>query len=666
MRNTLDEASSPYLQQHKHNPVHWQVWGPEALAAAKARNVPILLSIGYAACHWCHVMAHESFEDPAVAELMNTHYVNIKVDREERPDLDQLYMSALHAMGEQGGWPLTMVLTPSGDPFWGGTYFPPEPRFGRPSFTQVLTSLAHAWATDQSRIAETVTAMTRALTAQSATHPGAAPTPATLDAIRHSYLKAIDWRHGGIGTAPKFPNTPILRFLWQEAFRTQDAQAADAVTQALTAMAQGGIYDHLGGGFSRYATDERWLIPHFEKMLYDNALLLDLLALAHAETPTPLFAARAAETVTWLRQEMRTEGAWAASEDADSEGVEGKFYVWTLPEIETVLGPDTGFFAQHYPLPAHGNWEEKLILERITPLGPEAVEARLAALRARLAHHRNTRIRPGRDDKILTDWNALTIAALTRASAVFAEHAWLQKASTVFDYLLTTLGTPDGRLAHATRAGKISAAGLLEDQAAMIRAALALFEATGSEHRLTQAQQILSATEQHFADPTGAFTMSADDATDLPAHRIRTITDGPTPSGIGLMAENYARLHHLTGSPEARAKAQSILESFGSSPHRLAGSPTLLAAADLLENATTLVLTGQNHALTQAALASPDPATVVLHAHPGTDHLPPTHPAYGKSSPIPAAFICRGGTCTLPVTTPEELRTHLRQIRSLP
>lgn len=512
MRNVLGEASSPYLLQHQDNPVHWQIWGAEAFAMARELNRPILLSIGYAACHWCHVMAHESFEDPAIAEIMNADFVSIKVDREERPDIDQSYMTALHAMGEQGGWPLTMALTPQGEAFWGGTYFPPTSRFGRPSFTQVLQALARAWREDQASITRSSAAITDALATAASAIPGPIPRPETLDLVRAAYLRGQDWTQGGFGSAPKFPNIPIYRFLWQESFRTGDAQATDAVELLLARMSQGGIYDHLGGGYARYATDDAWLIPHFEKMLYDNALILDMLALAHARAPNPLYTARARETVEWLTRDMAAEGAFAASEDADSEGVEGKFYVWTREEIAEILGDDTEFFASHYPLPAHGNWEERIILERTAPFG---AEERLAPLRAKLLAVRAQRIRPGRDDKILADWNALTIAALARASLVFAEPAWLTLAEAVFDTILIAMGQPDGRIAHAMRHGKISAAGLLEDQAAMLRAALALYQATGKQTRLEQGLRILAATAQNFADGDGAFYMSAADATDI-------------------------------------------------------------------------------------------------------------------------------------------------------
>jgi uncharacterized protein YyaL (SSP411 family) len=665
-RNMLAEASSPYLQQHKDNPVHWRVWGPAALAEAKSRNIPILLSIGYAACHWCHVMAHESFEDPEIAALMNANYVNIKVDREERPDIDHIYMSALHAMGEQGGWPLTMVLTPEGEPFWGGTYFPPTPRFGRPSFRQVLLALANAWETDRDRIGATVASMSKALAASAAARPGDPPTPATLDDSREKFLRGMDWQRGGMGTAPKFPNAPTFRFLWQEAFRTANTQAAAAVDLLLTRMSQGGIYDHLGGGYARYATDADWLIPHFEKMLYDNALILDLLALAYAETGEKLYEARARETITWLFRDMREEGAFAASEDADSEGVEGKFYVWTAPEISLLLGAEQKFFAEHYDLPEHGNWEEKIILERKTPIADAATESRLEACRNILLETRSQRIRPGRDDKILADWNAFFSAALTRAAAVFNQPALLAEAEATFDFLLETMAQPDGRIAHAYRGKKISAAGLLEDQAAMIRAALALYESTGEENRLTQARHILNATEQFFTDNAGAFFTTAADAADLPAgaeYRSRNPMDGPTPSGIGLMAENYARLYHLTGEEKYRGKAEAVLAAYGGHPAALVGSPVLLAAADTLANATCAVITGPGNLLVlhQTALAAADPAICVLLVR-DTATLPQSHPAHGKTSTEPAAFVCQGNTCALPVTTPEALKTLLRQI----
>ena len=360
--NLLRHETSPYLLQHADNPVHWRPWGAAALAEARDTNRPILLSIGYAACHWCHVMAHESFEDVDTAALMNERFVNIKVDREERPDIDHLYMSALHALGEQGGWPLTMFIAPDGAPFWGGTYFPPEPRWGRPSFRQVLQGVSEAYRTDHEMVAKNTTALRQVLARMSSATPGDLPEPVHLDAVAAAFLRMNDLEHGGLKGAPKFPNPPIFRFLWQNAFRTGKPDGQEALHLMLERMSQGGIYDHLGGGYARYSTDAEWLVPHFEKMLYDNAQLLELLALAHARRPDPLYAARADETVGWMMRDMTAasangRAAFAASEDADSEGEEGRFYVWTEAEVDALLGPASPAFKRAYDVTAGGNWE---------------------------------------------------------------------------------------------------------------------------------------------------------------------------------------------------------------------------------------------------------------------------------------------------------------------
>ena len=655
MQNRLKDSSSPYLLQHQDNPVHLHMWGEEVFAEAKSRNVPVLLSIGYAACHWCHVMAHESFESEEVAALMNARFVSIKVDREERPDIDQTYMTALHAMGQQGGWPLTMVLTPDGAPFWGGTYFPPKPSFGRPSFSQVLVALSDAWKDEQGRIGRSVETIKNALAKAAAAKPGDPPGPELLEAARNAFLRGVDWEKGGLSGAPKFPNIPVFRFLWHEYFRSGDNACASATHLLLERMSQGGIYDHLGGSYARYATDDAWLVPHFEKMLYDNALILEMLAFAQADRPSPLYAARARETVEWLTRDMSAEGAFAASEDADSEGEEGKFYVWSRAEIAAVLGEEMAFFERFYPLPEHGNWEEKIILERRAAFGPE--EARLAACREKLLAVRSKRVRPGRDDKILADWNALTITALVKAGCVFGEPGWIALAGQVFSVVVEKMGQADGRIAHSMRHGRISAAGLLEDQAGMIRAALALYQATGDADYLRRAETILAATETHFGDGDGAFYMSADDAGDVYAPRGRNVQDGPAPSGIGLMAENYAVLYHLTGQDDYRAKAEAVLAAFGGKPQALTGSPILLAAADLLANAACVVVTGGAEDLAQAALAAAAPAMVVLRGGAG---LGPEHPAHGKPDDVQAAYLCRGNVCGLPMMDVEALKQTLQ------
>ena len=664
--NLLWLETSPYLLQHAENPVHWRPWGPAALAEARALNRPILLSVGYAACHWCHVMAHESFENAETAALMNRLFVNIKVDREERPDIDHIYMSALQALGEAGGWPLTMFLTPDGSPFWGGTYFPPEPRWGRPSFAQVLEGVAETFAGDDSRIAHNTQALRQALVTLSAAQPGELPGPADLATAAAGLQRMTDPVHGGLRGAPKFPNPPIFFFLWQNDFRTVGTEGRAATHLLLERMSQGGIYDHLGGGFSRYSTDDVWLVPHFEKMLYDNAQILELLALTHADRPDALYRQRAADTVGWLVRDMTTgeiagRSAFAASEDADSEGVEGKFYVWNEGEVVGLLGLDAPPFMAAYDVTEAGNWEGKTVLRRLTPPESSGQESRLATSRATLLAARDQRVRPGRDDKVLADWNGLTIAALVRAGLVFDRPDWLDLAGKAFDFVLSEFGREDGRIDHAWRLGRVTAVGLLEDQAMMARAALALHEAAGDPARLAQAIHILTAATEFFSDEQGGFYQTAADAADVPLNRSRHAGDNATPSGNGTIAGAMARLFHLTGDEFWRSRTVAVLRAFCGDRTRLSAMPTLLAAADLLENAVTLVVTGpideNTAALLNVGKKSADPRIVVLYAA-SAEALPSSHPAFGKTA-SGAAYVCRAGTCSLPVSRPDALRALL-------
>jgi uncharacterized protein len=682
--NLLGQETSPYLLQHADNPVHWRPWGKAALDEAREANKPIMVSIGYAACHWCHVMAHESFEDPDTAALMNSRFVNIKIDREERPDIDQIYMAALHALGEQGGWPLTMFTTPDGTPFWGGTYFPPEPRWGRPSFRQVLQGVADAFHSGAEAVVQNTRVLTQVLERQAVASVGDLPGPARLDAVSQAYLRMLDPVEGGLRGAPKFPNPPIFRLLWQDAFRTGRSEGREAVHLMLERMSQGGIYDHLGGGYARYSTDEVWLVPHFEKMLYDNAQLLELLALAHADRPDPLYAQRAAETVGWMMRDMTAQrvggkAAFAASEDADSEGEEGRFYVWTEAEVDALLGPDSAVFKQAYDVTAGGNWEGHCILRRVTPAGSAAQEAVLARCRDVLFRVREKRVRPGWDDKVLADWNGLAIAALARCAVVFGEPTWLERAREAFDFVLTQMaaghasgilsgipsGIPSGihgRVAHAWRLGRVTAPGLIEDQAAMARAALALFEATGEGAYLAAAERLVAAADSVFADGHGGFFTTASDAADVPLTRPRSAADNAVPSGNGMMAEVLARLYHLTGDAGWRVRAEGVLKAFAGAADQLAGMPTLLTAADLLEEAAGVVIAGAGaEGLVKAALGAPDLAVVVLRAA-DTGALPADHPAFGKAPGAQGsvAFVCRRSVCGLPVSDPAALARTLR------
>jgi uncharacterized protein YyaL (SSP411 family) len=563
--NRLGRETSPYLLQHKDNPVHWWAWGPEALAEAKRTNRPILLSVGYAACHWCHVMAHESFEDDATAGVMNELFVNIKVDREERPDIDAIYMGALHAMGEHGGWPLTMFLDADARPVWGGTYFPNQARYGRPAFEDVLRRIAQVFRDEPDKIADNAAQLTAHLGAPSISSGGPQIDDALLRDLTQKMVPAVDPVYGGIKGAPKFPQTSFFWLLWRGGIRYDNAEARAAVERTLANICQGGIYDHLGGGFARYSVDERWLAPHFEKMLYDNALLLDLMTEVYRETTSPLLKTRIAETVLWLEREMIAEGGgFAASLDADSEGEEGKFYVWTLPEILDVLGPEDGrFFAQVYDVTPEGNWEGHTILNRLASLElrSEEDEARLANLRAKLLEVRAKRVRPGWDDKVLADWNGLMIAALARASIIFDEPHWLELAERAFDFVATRM-TIDGRLKHAWRGRSAKAPATASDYANMIFAALRLYEATKQRRYVEAAVAWVGVLDRHYwLTEGGGYTTSADDTSDVIV-RLRPGSDDATPNANAIMVSNLAALAALTGEARYADRAGETLSAF--------------------------------------------------------------------------------------------------------
>jgi uncharacterized protein len=658
-RNLLGEETSPYLLQHAHNPVHWRSWSAEALAEAKRRDCPILLSIGYAACHWCHVMAHESFENPETAHLMNELFVNIKVDREERPDIDHIYMTALHALGQQGGWPLTMFLSPDGKPMIGGTYWPPEPRYGRPSFRQVLHSVDSAWRTQRDQMESRGLTLADHLAKLSDLNAGPGVSPADLTRIGDALRSAVDPVNGGLSGAPKFPNAPIFRFFWNEMFRRGDPSFGEALRAMLEAMNAGGIYDHLGGGYARYSTDAQWLVPHFEKMLYDNAQILELLALVHSLWPDPTFAERAHETVGWLMREMRVGDAFAASLDADQDGEEGLFYVWDEDDIDAALGDSARRFKMAYDVTRGGNWEDRTVLRRIIPRGSPDEEAGLATSRAKLFALREARSKPGRDDKVLADWNGLTIAALARASVVFNEPAWLRTARAAFDFIMGRLRGPDGRLLHAWREGHPGARALLDDYASMARAALGLFEASGEPADLEAARRLASEAINLFGDGAGGFYLTAKDAADVPGARPRQAHDGATPSGIGLLAEVFVRLWHLTDEARWGEAAEGLIRSVSGAPEGLGGCPLTLMSADMLARGGSVVIDGPlddpaAKALAFAALRAPDPSLTVLRLDRASwpngsprDDLP--------RADAPIAMLCQGQTCSLPVTTPEQL-----------
>jgi uncharacterized protein YyaL (SSP411 family) len=670
--NRLAGETSPYLLQHKTNPVDWWPWGPAALAEAKRQNKPILLSVGYAACHWCHVMAHESFEDAAIAQVMNELFVNIKVDREERPDIDQIYMSALHLLGERGGWPLTMFLTPAGEPFWGGTYFPNPGRFGRPGFMDVLRNVARIFREEPQSIEHNRAALMARLAEAARPQGKVTIGPAELDQAARQIGGMIDPVHGGLRGAPKFPQAMMLEFLWRAGARTGEARFFNAVELTLERICQGGIYDHLGGGFSRYSVDEHWLVPHFEKMLYDNALLLELLALAHQRSGRELFRTRAHETVEWLTREMTTrEGAFCASLDADSEGEEGKFYVWSLAEIRDVLGPeDAALFAAHYDATPEGNFEGHVILNRLKELDQSPAEAaKLAEMRQRLLVARGARVRPGLDDKILADWNGLTIAALVNAGVVLNEPGWLQHAARAFLFIDAKMSHGE-RLGHSWREGRLLFPGLASDHAAMIRAALALHEATGEGGYLERAIAWQATLDRHYANPdTGGYFLTANDAEGLVV-RPNSTADEATPNPNAVAAQNLVRLALFTGQDAWRAQADKLFDGLlPLANENLFMHVALLNALDLRLRAAEIVVVGSGppvQALAETALKLPFLDRTVLRAA-SAQTLAPTHPAQAqiRAAKGAAAFICVAETCSLPVTSPEEMSRVFASMRPI-
>ena len=664
--NALAHETSPYLLQHRDNPVHWQPWGAAALARARAEDKPILLSVGYAACHWCHVMAHESFENAETAALMNERFVSVKVDREERPDLDAIYQHALMLMGEQGGWPLTMFLTPAGEPFFGGTYYPPTARWGRPGFPEVLRAVSDAYGRERDKLMQHAGVL-KAELGKLATPATGAGIPAALPLkAAEALMRAVDGVNGGIGVAPKFPQAPLLDLLWRGWKRGKNPALRDAGLLTLDHICQGGIYDHIGGGFARYSTDTRWLVPHFEKMLYDNALLIGLLTEAWRETRKPLYAARVAETIAWLEREMRLpEGGFASSLDADSEHEEGKFYVWSEAEIDALLGNRAARFKEIYDVTSTGNWEGHAIVNRLHHLdwrGDE--EAEFAEDLKVLLAARARRVRPGLDDKALADWNGLLTAALAEAAAAFGRPEWQALAIGAFDFVVRSLGDSD-RLRHSFRAGRAAHAGMLDDYAQMIRAALTLHETTGAAGYLDHARRWLAVADAHFWDKTNGYCYTADDGESLIV-RTKPAYDGPVPAANGVMAQNLARLFYLTGDVRFRERAEALFAAFaGEVARNPIAYAALLAARDALDHGLQIVVAGSRGApetdtLVDAVFATSLPNRALTVVPPG-GKLPDGHPARGKGliAGRAAAYICEGPKCSLPITTPDALRQAL-------
>ncbi len=612
--NLLSSETSPYLLQHSDNPVHWRPWGNDALAEAHETGRPILVSVGYAACHWCHVMAHECFEDAVVAAVMNRLFVNIKIDREERPDLDQIFMAALTATGEQGGWPLTMFLTPDGKPFWGGTYFPREARYGRPGFVEVLESVSDAWRTKAGKLSETAAVLSGHVQSQLAV--AATPRPIELDAV-HDYAERIgrivDMDKGGIRGAPKFPNAPMMNVLRLDWLSTGATGQRAAALHSVGEMLKGGIYDHIGGGLSRYSTDADWLVPHFEKMLYDNAQLIDLAGWAYGETGNELFRVRIEETIEWLLREMRAAGgAFASSLDADSEGEEGRFYTWNRSDIESILGSDTALFLSIYRLNTPAEWHGAPIISLAsgTPVDARVFDEPFRQFRAALLAARDHRIRPQRDGKILVDWNGLAIAAIARAARQFSRRDWLHAAVAAYRFVDESTDEA-GRLPHSINAGRKLFPALSSDYAAMVSASVALYEATRDRSYLSGARRFADHLDKWHGDGAGGHYLTASDSTDVPM-RIRGDVDDAVPSATSQIVTALTRLSMCIGDELGDRAYRAAEAAAGRIASQQYGQAGILAAMAILVGSAKLITVDRpgDTTFSRVADAYPDPRRV--------------------------------------------------------
>jgi len=662
MANRLAHSTSPYLLQHRDNPVDWWEWGDEAFAEARRRDVPVLLSVGYAACHWCHVMAHESFEDDGTAAYMNDHFVCIKVDREERPDVDAVYMTATQAMTGQGGWPMTCVLTPDAEPFFCGTYFPDTPRHGMPSFRQVLEALVGAWRQRREEVQRIGAEVAGHLRAQRTLAADQMPSEEDLAAAVRKLRTDFDERRGGFGGAPKFPPSMVLELLLRHAVRTGDAEALEMVEVTCDAMARGGMYDQLAGGFARYAVDADWVVPHFEKMLYDNALLLRAYLHWWRQTGAPLGERVARETADFLIAELGTpEGGFASALDADSEGVEGKFYVWTPAELVEALGEEDGAWAAEvFTVTRAGTFEHgSSTLQRLRD--PSDLD-RLARVRHRLLEVRAKRVRPQRDDKVVAAWNGLAIAALAECGILLGQPAYLDAATTCGELLWRLHVGDDAELARVSRDGEVGRhAGVLEDYACVAEGFLALLAATGDPVWWQRAELLLERVLTHFPDGRGGFFDTSDTAEQL-LQRPQDPTDNATPSGQSAAAGALLSYAAASGSGRHREAAESALSAgkqLASTAPRFAGWALAVAEAAHAGPLEIAVVGVPGDAarieLTRTALASPSPGTVVVPGAPGSAAVPllRERPLVDGSA---TAYVCRGFVCERPLTEPRELK----------
>jgi uncharacterized protein YyaL (SSP411 family) len=678
--NRLANETSPYLRQHAENPVDWYPWGAEALERARAEDKPILLSIGYSACHWCHVMAHESFEHEPTADIMNAHFVNIKVDREERPDLDDIYMQAVQALAHgHGGWPMTVFLTPDGKPFYGGTYFPPEPRYGVPSFRQVMQGVIDAYRTRRDQVDKVADELSQSLSREKLAIGGAASDLSAdlLETAFNKIARTFDERHGGFGGAPKFPNPMNLEFLLRHYARTGNADALNMATLTLRKMARGGMYDQLGGGFHRYSVDAIWLVPHFEKMLYDNAQLSRVYLHVWQITGDAFFRQIAEEIYDYVLREMTSpEGGFYSTTDADSEGAEGKFFVWSKAELEELLGDDARIAVEYWGVSSRGNFEGKNILyvpneDSVVAgrLGIAEVElrAKLAALRDKLYAVRTQRVAPGLDDKILTAWNGLMLASLSEAARALDRKDYREAAIRNATFLSQNLLLDGDRLLRTYKDGRAKINGYLEDYANLIDALIELYQTTFDEQWFALARRLADSALARFRADDGGFFDTSDDHEALIA-RPRSLQDNATPSGNSMLARDLLRLTAYTGAGEyddAARKSLSILTA-ALREYPQAFGEALNAVEMMVAGVVEIAVVGDpNDAATRALLDvaqkpyRPNTIVALSVSDVSGDAAIPLLSYRTQKGGQPTVYVCRNFACQMPVTTPGEVEQML-------
>ena len=679
--NRLIHETSPYLRQHAHNPVDWHAWDEAALERARKEDKPILLSIGYSACHWCHVMERESFENEDIARIMNQYFVNVKVDREERPDLDSIYMSYVQMTTGSGGWPMTVFLTPDQVPFFGGTYFPPDDRYGRPGFPKICFAVHDAYQKRRAEIEQSAADIVKSLQGMNQMPEGQdLPDEQTLSLAFRNLAQRFDLTHGGFGGAPKFPGSMNLAFCLRHYRRTGFQPALDFAELSLEKMALGGIYDQLGGGFHRYSVDDHWLVPHFEKMLYDNALLSRVYLDAFQQTGNPMYRRIVEEVLGYVTREMtHPEGGFYSTQDADSEGEEGKFFVWTPDEIEAVLGkPDAEVFCRYFDVTRRGNFEHKNILNVPVPLAEFAAKNSLSVEELRtliergqqqLFHARERRIKPHRDEKVLTSWNGLMLVSFANAAAVLNRADYLDKARSNADFVLRYL-RQEGRLLRTYKDGQAKLNGYLEDYACFVEGLLSLFEASGELRWLEEAVRLNDTMLDQFWDTeTASFYLTGRDHEKLIA-RVKDFYDNATPAGSSVAVFNLLKLTVLTGNEEYRRKAEANLRCVKTALERYPGGfGYLLEAADFSVGPVReiAIIGAREHAATARLAAAVYrrylPNKVVVTADPGNNAVTTKLPLLAGKDLVagePAAYVCQNYSCKAPVSSPNDLEELLK------